>query len=60
MRFHGMPERLIAHNAIAVLTPDLFSLQDSSFFEVGDNSLDRPLGDPDFDRYLTKYHIGIT
>ncbi len=59
MRFHGVPKRLIAHNAVAVLTPDLFPRQDSSFFEVSDNSLDCPLGDPNFDRYLTKYHIGI-
>jgi len=59
VRFDGVPQRLLSQDAIPILSANLFSFNETTFFEVRDYSLNGSLCDSNFDRDLAKYHIGI-
>ena len=59
VRFNRVSQRLLSQDAIPIFSANLFSLNETAFFEVRDNSLNCSFCDSNFDRDLAKYHIGI-
>jgi hypothetical protein len=60
MRFNRVPERLTDSDSVVVLAADLFAVDVSAGFKIGDDSLHGALGDSDFQCHLSKYQGRIS
>lgn len=50
-----MPQGLVGSNPVVVLASDLFTLQDATGFQVGNDPLHGTLGNPDLQGNFTQH-----
>ena len=59
MRFNRVAQRLIREHVVPVLASYLLPLNEPAVFQILDNTLNRPLGNADLDRNLSKHELWI-